>query len=492
MMLREVLKIFTVLSMLLLILSGCSQAESTPAESNNPTAPAESEEEALTELQDEAPAESEEEVASAEPEEEVLTESEAPSEPPAAEDAESDINAVDEECNDADTACVTTIIGSYPIVGTNQTLFYNNTSLISEPAAGEAFYGQDANYPGNIPSYTDNGDGTITDNVTGLMWSQTADLNGDGLINNDDKLTQAEALANAASFDLAGYTDWRLPSIKEAYSLILFSGEDISGYTGTTADGIPPFIDMNYFGFGYGDVAAGGRLLEGQLATSTKYVTTTRGEETMFGVNFIDGRIKGYGLETSYSGGPEVFYVMYVRGNENYGVNDFQDNLDGTITDNATGLMWMQDDSGVGMTWEEALAYAENFEFAGYTDWRLPDAKELQSLIDYTRSPLTTDSAAIDPLFNATQFTNENGDADYPYYWSSTTHTSWNENRGGTNAVYLSFGRAMGYVNNNWIDIHGAGAQRSDPKIGNPDDYPTGFGPQGDAIRIYNYIRLVR
>jgi hypothetical protein len=60
------------------------------------------------------------------------------------------------------------------------------------------------------------------------------------------------------------------------------------------------------------------------------------------------------------------------------------------------------------------------------------------------------------------------------------------------NGVYVSFGRAMGYMQNTWVDVHGAGAQRSDPKSGDPNDYPTGRGPQGDAIRIYNYIRLVR
>ena len=43
-----------------------------------------------------------------------------------------------------------------------------------------------------------------------------------------------------------------------------------------------------------------------------------------------------------------------------------------------------------------------------------------------------------------------------------------------------------------WLDVHGAGAQRSDPKVGNPADFPKGRGPQGDAIRIYNYVRLVR
>ena len=43
-----------------------------------------------------------------------------------------------------------------------------------------------------------------------------------------------------------------------------------------------------------------------------------------------------------------------------------------------------------------------------------------------------------------------------------------------------------------WVDVPGAGAQRSDPKAGNPAAFPQGRGPQGDAIRIYNYVRLVR
>ena len=40
--------------------------------------------------------------------------------------------------------------------------------------------------------------------------------------------------------------------------------------------------------------------------------------------------------------------------------------------------------------------------------------------------------------------------------------------------------------------VFGAGAQRSDPKVGNPDDYPFGLGPQGDVVRIFNYTRAVR
>ncbi|MCB1071449.1 MAG: DUF1566 domain-containing protein, partial [Kiritimatiellae bacterium] len=206
--------------------------------------------------------------------------------------------------------------------------------------------------------------------------------------------------------------------------------------------------------------------------------TANDGGSTLFGVNFADGRIKGYGLKIA--GRDKTFLVMCVQENTSYGVNSFIDNGDSTITDNATGLMWVQDDSGEALNWQEALAWVaqKNSEkYLGYDDWRLPNAKELQSLVDYSRSPATTNSAAIDPLFNATGITNNANQADYPFYWTSTTHLKWV----GINdqAVYIAFGRAMGYLDNIWQDVHGAGAQRSDPKSGNPADYPTGHGPQG-------------
>jgi hypothetical protein len=83
-------------------------------------------------------------------------------------------------------------------------------------------------------------------------------------------------------------------------------------------------------------------------------------------------------------------FVRCVRGNSDYGINHFIDHGDGTITDTATGLMWMQDDSGDANDWQEALAYAESLDHAGYEDWRLPNAKKLQSIVGYERSPSTT------------------------------------------------------------------------------------------------------
>ena len=368
---------------------------------------------------------------------------------------------------------------TYPIVDTGQVYCYDDSGSMICPEEGEAFYGQDAQYAGNQPSYTDHGDGTVTDNVTGLIWTQSADLNGDGVINVDDKLTYAEALVYVESLTVGGYTDWRVPTIKELYSLINFNGLDVS--TGGSTENYP-FID-DAFEFGYGDEAAGERMIDAQFVTTSIYSSTTmNGNQTMFGVNLADGRIKGYPTD-------KLFYAYFVRGSEDYGINDFVDNGDGTISDLATGLTWMHDDSGTGMDWESALNYCENSSLAGYTDWYLPNAKELQSIVDYSRSPDYTNSAAIDPLFNVSTITNEAGQLDYPMFWSSTTHAS---TRSAGSAAYVAFGRAMGNMFGGWVDVHGAGAQRSDPKSGDASQYSEGHGPQGDAVRIENYVRCVR
>jgi hypothetical protein len=371
---------------------------------------------------------------------------------------------------------------SYPIVDTDQGNCYDANNQVDCPQTGFAFFGQDAQYNGSQPSYTDNGDGTITDNVTGLMWQQDPGA----------KKTYSQAVAGASDLTLAGYSDWRLPSIKELYSLIQFDGLDPSGPASTN---LVPFIDTDYFNFEYGDESAGERVIDSQWATSTKYVSTTMGgNETMFGVNFADGRIKGYGTG-AMRGGEKGFFTIYVRGNLAYGENDFVDNGNGSVSDLATGLTWTQNDSGSstgsetgGMNWETALNYCESLDIAASSDWRLPNIKELQSIVDYSRSPDTTNSAAIDPVFNTSSITNEAGQVDYPAFWSSTTHAN---QRSGGNASYVNFGRSMGNMNGNWIDVHGAGAQRSDPKTGSAADWPTGHGPQGDAIRVDNYVRCV-
>ena len=390
----------------------------------------------------------------------------------------------------------------FPVPDTRQNACYNAATKIPCPKKGEPFFGQDAQHSGTEPSFTDNGDGTITDNITGLMWAKSPDLNGDGKITIADKLSFDDAALKAKDFKLAGHTDWRLPTIKEMYSLMDFRGVDPSGYTGDNVSGMVPFIDRKFFDFAYGDTKAGERVIDSQMASSNLYESGTMQtkERTMFGVNFADGRIKGYGL--TLHGRPKLFYVMYVRGKSGYGVNKLNDNGNGTITDATTGLMWSKADSANPMNWQDALAWiaAKNASnHLGHNDWRLPNVKELQILLDYSRAPDVSNSPAIDPIFQSTQIANEAGQVDWPAYWSSTTHANWTD-RPGRYGAYVNFGRAMGFpggwlgglTGQSWTDVHGAGAQRSDPKAGNPADYPRGEGPQGDAIRILNYVRLAR
>lgn len=132
---------------------------------------------------------------------------------------------------------------SYQIVETGQEKFYSDINEITKPGLNDVFYGQDANYSGNQPSYTNNSDGTITDNVTGLMWEQ----------NMGAKMTYNEAFVKAEASTLAGNTDWRVPTIKELYSLILFTGK----VKGETA--IDMFINTDYFDQPLGDVSIGER-----------------------------------------------------------------------------------------------------------------------------------------------------------------------------------------------------------------------------------------
>lgn len=361
---------------------------------------------------------------------------------------------------------------TYPIVDTGQNRCYSDSREIPYPKKGEPFYGQDAQYTANSPSYSDNGDGTVTDLVTGLMWQKTPDLK--------NKSTFDNALANARNFRLAGYNDWRLPTIKELYSLI-----DFRGYITRSVSRSRPFLDTRYFDFVYGDESKGERTIDAQYFSSTNYVGRTMGgDETIFGVNFADGRIKGYPKYGRRSNRDKRF-VRYVRGKLDYGKNNFTDNGDGTVTDHATGLTWMKNDSGSPLNWQQALAFAESLTHAGHDNWRLPNAKELQSIVDYSRAPDASDSkhrsAAMNPIFNITKMES--------YFWTSTTHIGGPRSDA---AVYICFGRAMGQMHGHKMNVHGAGAQRSDPKSGNPGTWANGRGPQGDDVRIYNYVRAVR
>ena len=70
------------------------------------------------------------------------------------------------------------------------------------------------------------------------------------------------------------------------------------------------------------------------------------------------------------------------------GFGAFHDNGNGTVSDSVTGLMWQQGDGqndDGGRTWEEALGYCENLSLGGHSDWRLPNVRELETLVAWDR-----------------------------------------------------------------------------------------------------------
>jgi hypothetical protein len=366
---------------------------------------------------------------------------------------------------------------------TGQSKVYDeNGDPVTVIDASSPYYGADATVKGNALSYQDNGDGTVTDLNTGLVWQQTP---------NFQRMSFDEAKAYCENLSLGGHDDWRLPTIKELYSLAKFDGELIPNGDST------PYIDTYYFDFKYDHL-----IFAGQYFSSTLYVKEGvqnydqhGSQQGVFGFNFADGHIKsyesGYWFDgTKITNADHVMlpgcYVRAVRGSTSLYDMDYTDNGDKTVTDHSTGLMWAQDDSGQKMDWLEALAYANESKLAGYSDWRLPNSKELQSLVDYEK----TDLPAIDTdYFNLTQ-KRFDSEKDAAYFWSSTTQGDFKHT-----ACYVAFGQAWSKKNSSattYYDWHGAGAQRSDPKTGKPTDYELASEMASDYISIDNYVRLVR
>lgn len=360
-------------------------------------------------------------------------------------------------------------------IDTYQNKCFDTKNQIQCPSQGQDYFGQDSQYQSEEPTYKDNWDWTITDLNSGLMWQQDP----------WEKQSYYDAVNWVKDFELAWYDDWRVPTIKELYSLMNFDWEDIHSESQYSSD-YKPFINIEYFVFSYWDTSKWDRIIDSQWVTSNIYKSDVMNwQECFFWVNFADGRIKCYPTVNRRN---NWYYVIYVRWNA-YWNNEFVDNWDWTISDKTSWLIRQKTDSWNWMDRENALSYCDSLELGWKNDWRLPNAKELQYIVDYSRSPDITNSPAINSIFQTSSITNEAWNKDYPYFWTSTTHKNM---KWYWNAVYISFWRAMWYMNWKWIDVHWAGAQRSDPKEWDVSKYPNWHWPQWDAIRIDNYVRCVR
>jgi len=245
---------------------------------------------------------------------------------------------------------------------TGQTSSYTNT------------FGEDSDFLINPPTLIDQGNGIVTDSVTGLLWQKV-----DG-----GEMSFENAVIYCNTLTLGGYSDWRLPNAHEAFSMLNLQNANpalnTSMFTNTGAE---------YWW-----------TSDRQANDSNKIWVTNSG-------GGIGNHLK---TETISAGGNKKFHVRAVRyaSSPQTFPSQFVDNGNGTVTDVLTQLIWQKSSYSDTLTWEQSLAYADTLSLGGISEWRLPNIKELQSINDEKR---------VNPSLNSTVFSASNARK----YWSSTT-----------------------------------------------------------------------
>jgi len=276
-------------------------------------------------------------------------------------------------------------------------LFLTNTFLLANPIPDTGqkqsytdTYGEDSDYLMNPPEFTkmdasgfalpENSETwtCVKDTVTGLLWEIKTD--DDSNTDKDNMLNWTSANAhiqwlNANQF--GGYSDWRLPTVLELQTIVQYEAGD-----SFFRDFFPHTMLSFYW-------------------TQNSSAIT---ESIAWAVNFDNGT-------TWYHFKNSPHYVRGVRGH----LSDIKDMFfpfdERTVSDVRTGLMWQRNSSDNAISWDETLTYCQNISLSGFTDWRLPNKKELISIMDY---------AMMNPSLPESVFT----DTQMSAYWTSTVDPS--------------------------------------------------------------------
>ncbi|MDD5370093.1 MAG: DUF1566 domain-containing protein [Anaerolineaceae bacterium] len=298
------------------------------------------------------------------------------------------------------------------------------TTCMGMPCPGS---GQDGEYQAGVawpsPRFTNNGDGTLTDRLTGLTWMQDVEC----LAKNYRKQTNiwpsegtyfADALQaikdlNDGKYPLCdtGHYDWRMPNIRELFSLSLLYKQQVTAQL--NAEG---FINMNGImnpissttvedspRYAYAFFPDYGNKID----VKTKEMAASTNLWPVRGISNGVAQVPKTGQTTCYEplhyGMPNIVPCGgsgedgELQAGASYPARRFTDNADGTITDQLTGLMWLKDADCMGGPAPTGDAYdfithlkqgtvdgaACGYVTGKYNDWRLPNLYELYSLVDY-------------------------------------------------------------------------------------------------------------
>jgi hypothetical protein len=356
------------------------------------------------------------------------------------------------------TVTVTVATSAIKLPKTGQATCYNSAGTVIACATT----GQDGELQEGVawPStrFATNGDTSITDNLTGLVWAPDGNLmptrnagwDTDGT--DDGRVTWQHALDYVAKLNTdiyLGHNDWRLPNRKELKSLVNYGQAINATWLNTPTQGFANAQASGYWSSNsytdFADIAFYVHMSNGYVGTSGK--TDSSYPYSVWPVRA--GQSAGAPAELPKTGqticSDSTGTVITCTNTGQDGAlqigvawpsSRFAANSDTSITDNLTGLVWVPDgnlmptrDSSFDadgtandgrVTWQHALDYVailNSGNYLGHNDWRLPDVNELESLVNSDQSNTAT--------WLITQgFTNAQSDD----YWSSTSctfHTSF-------------------------------------------------------------------
>ncbi len=296
----------------------------------------------------------------------------------------------DEETSDIDAP--------EPVVAcTGMNKCYNNSAEMTCPVTGD-FYGQDSQYANlglcSAKSFTVSGTAPqeiVTDDLTGLVWQRTLPSIYPGCtggLTSGETCSWQQAVDYCEGLDYGGFTDWRLPSVEELSTL-----PDYGKYIPAIDSDVFPETDPSYFW------------------TSSVYAVLN----TYVWLTYFNNGDVGIYLKTKY------YNARCVRGEPYKNGSVFTKiTLTGqdVIKDERTGIIWAGTYE-TAKTWQGALKYCEDMNYAGFTDWRLPNVNELKSLLDYSlKNPATSFPAMPDQFFWSS--TNYLGYSEYGWYINFT------------------------------------------------------------------------
>ncbi|MCU0664951.1 MAG: DUF1566 domain-containing protein [Myxococcota bacterium] len=296
----------------------------------------------------------------------------------------------------------------FPLADTNQRLCYSDNRIIACPNPGEDFYGQDAQYGWDVTHdeterYTRTtlvtAQPVVEDKVTGLVWQGCAASLGGADCNSGSPRTYSwrQAFAYCDNLDWGGHTDWRLPDPYELSSIV----DSARSSPSINPDAFPGTQQEKFW-------------------SSSSHED---GSNTAWFVGFYGGTV---GSLDKYGD----LQVRCVRSGpfETRRFESLALSGDRVVRDTLNGLEWQGCTAGYTSVdcssgyeeefeWSEALAYCTSLEWGGYTDWRLPDRAELQSILDIRLGGPSIDEGAF-PWTPCREFwSSSSGEFFWDYAW---------------------------------------------------------------------------